>query len=263
MWKSCLNFVDSHIHLCDMAYTKYDDMIFRLIDKSNIDCFCMSENLQTSIQTVLLRKRCCGNPDLIHSFVGIHPQFARLKSEYELFEDFFESNTSLIAGVGEIGLDPTYVDSNGCSFMDSQKWIFEQMLSLAEKYRKPISIHSRRSVDQILEILPSFRLKNAVFHWYDGSKKNLRKINDCGFFASFGPYLLYSQDKQNLFRVCDPELVLLETDGPVSYKNCFQDVLTTPSLIITLVYFVSTLLRVSFEESTQLIVSNSSRFIES
>jgi len=221
----------------------------------------MSENLETSIQTVLLKDRCGSTPDLIHSFVGIHPQFAMRKSDYELFKDFFDSNKTLISGIGEIGLDPTYVDLHGCPFMDTQKWIFEQMLNLAEKSSMPVSIHSRRSVDQILEILPSYRLENAVFHWYDGSKKNLAKINDLGFFASFGPYLIYSHDKQNLFKACDPLLMLLETDGPVGYKKCFQEVFTTPSLIITLVYFVSTLLRVSFEESARLILSNSSRFI--
>ncbi|MDR4492140.1 MAG: TatD family hydrolase [Candidatus Nitrosocosmicus sp.] len=236
-------------------------MIFQLINNSNIECFCMSENLETSVETILLRQRCLGNPDMIHSFVGIHPQFARQKSDYEVFEDFFGSHSKLITGIGEIGLDPTYFDLHGCSYMNTQKWIFEQMLNLAEKNNKPISIHSRRSVDQILEILPSFRIKRAVFHWYDGSKKNLRKINDHGFFASFGPYLLYNIDKQNLFKECNPSFVLLETDGPVSYKNCFQDVFTTPSLIITLVYFISTLLRISFEEATRMIVANSSRFI--
>jgi TatD DNase family protein len=221
----------------------------------------MSENLETSIQTVMLKQRRSGNTDLIHPFVGIHPQFARQKSDYKLFEDFFDANINLIAGIGEIGLDPTYVDLHGRPFMDTQEWIFEQMLSLAEKSHRPVSIHSRRSVDQILDILPSFRLENAVFHWYDGSKKNLRKINDRGFFASFGPYLLYSPDKQNLYKECDPMLVLLETDGPIGYKNCFQGIFTTPSLIVTLVYFISTLMKVSFEEATRLIVSNASRVI--
>lgn len=221
----------------------------------------MSENLESSIKTLLLKKVFFKESDLFYPFVGIHPQFANHKSDFDAFKEFFDINTEQIAGVGEIGLDPTYVEFNGDSGKEIQKWIFEQMLNLAEQHHKPISIHSRGTVSEILDLLPSYHLDHVAFHWYDGSKKNLRKINDYGYFTSFGPYLLYNLDKQNIFREVDTEFILLETDGPVGYKKCFQEVMTTPSLIITLVYFVSTLLRMPFEETSRLILSNVARFI--
>lgn len=254
--------MDSHIHLSDLVYQNLGDVVFQLIKNSNIVCFCMSENLESSIRTLSLKDKSLDSSDLIHPFVGIHPQYAQKKSDFDFFEEFFELNVNEISGLGEIGLDPTYVHSDGSSFFENQKWIFEKMLSIAEKYNKPVSIHSRRSVDEILQVLSSFRLNHVVFHWYDGSKKNLGKINDLGYFTSFGPYLLYNRDKQNLFKASDPALVLLETDGPVGYKNCFENVLTTPSIIITLVYFVSILLKTSFEDARKLVISNVSKFIQ-
>ena len=137
------------------------------------------------------------------------------------------------------------------------------MLMIAEQNQKPVSIHSRKAVGDILEILPSYRIKNAVFHWYEGSKKNLKKINEMNFFVSFGPYILYNKDKQCMLQEANINLLLLETDGPVPYKKCLENVLTSPSLIISTQYMLSNIIKKSFRETTNILYMNASRFINS
>jgi TatD DNase family protein len=136
------------------------------------------------------------------------------------------------------------------------------MLSLAEKNCKPVSLHSRRSLKETLDVLTSYRLKKVAFHWFDGNKKLLKKINDLGFYASFGPYLLNSKDKQVLLEKTDLSLLLLETDGPVGYRNCFQDTLTSPFFIISLVNFASLILKKKFEDLSETFFSNSINFLD-
>lgn len=150
----------------------------------------------------------------------------------ESFNDFFLSDKESVDGIGEIGLDPTYTTNNDSNTIEAQRTVFNQMLSIAEKNDKPISIHSRRSLKDVLDILTSYRLKRVVFHWYDGNKSSLRKINEFGYYVSFGPYLLYSEDKKALLAESDLSLLLLETDGPVSYRHCFTDSVTSPVFII-------------------------------
>lgn len=228
---------------------------------TQIQCFCMSEDLDSSYATVHLSVNNLKGSNLLKAFVGIHPQTSTVSIDTESFQHFFNSNLAHIDGIGEIGLDPTYTNLNLKNSMESQKFVFYQMLMLAEKNQKPISIHSRKSVVDILEILPSYRIKNAVFHWYEGSKKNLKKINDMNFFVSFGPYILYNKEKQNMLQEADPNLVLLETDGPVPYKNCLKGVLTTPSLIISTQYLLSKIIKKSFRETTNLLYLNALRFM--
>ena len=55
-----------------------------------------------------------------------------------------------------------------------------------------------------------------------------------GYYVSFGPYLLYSEDKKALLKESDLSLLLLETDGPVTYKHCFENVITLPAFIVSL-----------------------------
>ncbi len=112
-----------------------------------------------------------------------------------------------------------------------------------------------------MEILTSYRIKRVVFHWYDGSKSLLHKINELGYYVSFGPYLLYSEDKKILLSESDLSLLLLETDGPVYYKRCFENVMTSPAFIISIVNFVSIMLKKNFNDMTDIIYRNSYNFL--
>lgn len=255
-------FVDSHIHFSDSAYQGFQEILVNMMRNLNIQIYSMSVDLHTSIDTIKIKKNYFVDSDLYKTFVGIHPE----KVNFNLidpFTEFFFTNIDNIDGIGEIGLDPTYTLYNKSNTHQVQALIFNEMLNLAEKTNKPVSIHSRRSLKEILEVLPSYKIKGLVFHWYDGSKKLLKKINDMGYYVSFGPYLLYSKDKQVLLSETDTSLLLLETDGPVSYKYCFEGVLTSSCIIISLINFVTIKLKKNFNEMSQLIYENSVKFMNS
>jgi TatD DNase family protein len=221
----------------------------------------VSEDINSSVEALSLKEKFSKNSDLFRVFVGIHPQFAAVPANLNFFEGLLQSKPDLITGIGEIGIDPTYTNLDPENTLEKQKIVFEKMLYLAERNDLPVSLHSRRSVKEILEILPSYKIRNAVFHWYDGNKSNLKRITDKGYFISFGPYLLYSKDKHILLRESDINLILTETDGPVKYKNCFDGTLTSPSLVLSIVYFASVLLKRSFEELSEILYDNSKRFL--
>jgi TatD DNase family protein len=236
-------------------------MIFNYIREANVQSICVSEDFYSSVEAISLKERFFKNSELFRVFVGIHPQFAAVNPDVRSFEALFQSKIDSIDGIGEIGLDPTYTKLDPDNTIERQKNVLEEMLNIAEKNNKPVSLHSRRSVNEILEILPSYKIRGAVFHWYDGNKSNLKRINDKGYFVSFGPYVLYSSDKQTLLTEADINLILVETDGPVKYKNCFDGALTSPALVISIVYFASVLLKKSFDNLSEILYENSIRFL--
>ena len=67
----------------------------------------MSENLDSSYETVHLQRDHLKGSNLLKAFVGIHPQFATALTDIDPFEHFFNSNLPHIHGIGEIGLDLT------------------------------------------------------------------------------------------------------------------------------------------------------------
>jgi Mg-dependent DNase len=98
--------------------------------------------------------------DFIYNFIGIHPQYAT--ENISKFEEIVTDNVNNIDGIGEIGLDPAYYDQEG-NTKPLQYEVFNKMLTIAEAYGKPVSIHSRNSLDEILSILSTFNLKKYAF----------------------------------------------------------------------------------------------------
>lgn len=204
---------DAHIHLSDNEYS--DDMEYTLtaMDKMKIRACCVSMDNQSSKSTLALSQR----SSLILPFIGIHPEKA--DDDLNTMIDLVTQNSDKISGIGEIGLDKTYVsDEAGFS---RQVLVFQNMLSLAEKLGKPVSIHSRRTLDEIFSILPSYSVKGVLLHWFSGSKKQLQKAMDLDCFVSYGPAMIYSEDKQVLLSQTRLDKILLETDGPVRFSRCF------------------------------------------
>lgn len=200
------------------------------------------------------------NNDIVTQFIGIHPQFVQ-EVDIEKFVEIFSEYSDSIGGIGEIGLDPTYTLTKGNSYQ-KQKQVFQEMLSLAEKSNKPISIHSRKSLDDILDIIKSYNLTNLLFHWFSGNKKQLRVLMDMGAYVSYGPPLVFSEDKRVLLKNTDRNRILIETDGPVQYPRCFAELPALPtSFLVTVAKSVGEVLDISYLEVNEFITSNTENFL--
>jgi TatD DNase family protein len=193
---------------------------------------------------------------VIKQFVGIHPQ-ASDREDLEKFREVFSSNLQSIDGVGEIGLDGTYNVP-----ISRQEQVFHAMLELAESTRRPVSIHSRRMLDSVLEILPSYHIKSALLHWFAGSKKQLAKCMDSGLYVSYGPPLVYSEDKKVLLKKTDRDRFLVETDGPVQYSRCFENkAAISTSCLVSVVASAAHTIGLSYHEAAELLQTNSMAYL--
>ena len=244
---------DSHIHLSDPDY-EYDlNHTIKGMENMKIKACCVSMDNMTSKRTLELGRK----SKLILPFIGIHPE--RANDDLELMTNLICENQQHISGIGEIGLDPTYVKSSEDN--KRQIYIFESLLSLAEKLQKPISIHSRKSLDKIFSIMTSYDTKHALLHWFDGSKKQLQKAIDMDFFVSYGPVLIYANDKQVLLSNTSETKILVETDGPVKFSKCFEMKSGQISFIPSVVFCASKILGKSYDEMASLLEENSKSFL--
>lgn len=246
-------YFDSHIHLSDSEYASDMEFILKQMEFLKIKACCVSMDYNNSIQTLELSKK----SNLILPFIGIHPECAN--EEFGNISQLIEDNHDYISGIGEIGLDPTYVVKN--EDVVKQNQVFETLLSFAEKFNKPVSIHSRKSLDDVFEIMTSYDTKHALLHWFDGSKKQLQKAMDMGFFVSYGPVMIYANDKQTLLSKTDESQILVETDGPVRFSRCFDMRSGQISFIPSVIFCASKILGKSFDEMATLLELNSNSFL--
>jgi len=244
---------DSHIHLSDPTYLPEINLILKQMEFLKIKACCVSVDVQNSLETLSLSKQ----SNLVLPFIGIHPEYAN--DDLEKITNLIELNQNNISGIGEIGLDPTYTKNNDDTKRQIQ--VFESLLSSAEKFHKPVSIHSRKSLDNIFEIMTSYNTKHALLHWFDGSKKQLQKAMDMDFFVSFGPVMIYANDKQTLLSKTYQSKILVETDGPVRFSRCFENKTAQIDFIPSIIFCASKILHMNYDELCDVIEQNSRRFL--
>ena len=244
---------DAHIHLSDTEYEHDIPLILRCMEKLRIKACCVSMDYSSSKKTLELGKK----SNFILPFIGIHPEKAQNDTESVL--KLIDENYEKISGIGEIGLDTTY--SNSDEELLKQIEVFRDHLSAAEKFRKPVSIHSRKTLDKILEILPSYNIPSILLHWFDGSKKQLQKAMDLECYVSFGPVMVYSKDKQVLLSKANRDRILVETDGPVRFSRCFSNRIAQISFIPSVIFCASKVLDINYDNMCSILEQNSQRFL--
>ena len=244
---------DAHVHLSDPEYADEIGLVLNSMEKIGIKACTVSMDNQSSGITLDLAKKSTH----ILRFIGIHPEKA--SDDLDSMVSLIEKNAKTISGIGEIALDKTYT-SNDTEFA-RQKQVFAKLLELAEKYQKPVSVHSRATLDDIFEMIPSYKISGFLLHWFAGSKKQLRQAMDLGCFVSYGPVSVYSQDKQVLISNTSRDKILVETDGPVRFSHCFDMKSAHPSFIPSVIFSMSKILEISYGEAESLIEANSKRYL--
>jgi len=201
--------------------------------------------------------------DNVIPFVGIHPevflnpQYADVSLEFlnEQLQCIFELIQGS-SGIGEIGLDQKY------GAFEKQVHVFERQLEAAEKWEKPISLHSRGEVPKIIEILSTVKLvKGVLFHWFAGTESELHKLMNLGYFVSFGPTILNSKSRAGLLKGADPELFLAETDSPLHFGSAFREVPITPFAITSILFSMALKLQMRYDDIVVVNEQNAKRFL--
>jgi len=244
---------DSHIHLSASEFDLSRNDIFNYLKKTKTLAFNVSETLEDSKITIDFSH----SSNNLLSFVGIHPKYS--SSNLNDFDSFFSKNIAFIDGIGEIGLDKTYVE-RGIDF-DSQISTFKHMLKLAERHKLPVSVHSRGATQEVLDIVNSYDLPCIILHWFSGTEQQLKKIFDSDVLVSFGPALVYSKSLQKLAKISNPQRTIVETDGPVPFSACYEGKIADPSFIPSIIFTLSSLWNMKFDDVTKQMLDNLKPYI--
>ena len=244
---------DSHIHLSDPEYQSDMSQIIKSMKRLKIKTCCVSMDYETSQKTLEISKI----SNLILPFIGVHPEMAQ--NDVSKTIELIEKNHKDITGIGEIGLDRTYINSE--DQWEKQVDVFKKHLELAEKLGKPISVHSRKTLEDIFEILNSYSIKRVLLHWFDGRKSQLQKAMDLGYYVSFGPLLLYANDKQALISKAKRDRILIETDGPVRFSGCFGMKTAQITFLHSIIFCASKILGLKYNEMEEVLEKNSLNYL--
>ena len=225
----CTKFVDAHVHLSDEEYSECIDEIMVDAKRSNVVALVSnSMDLKTSIGSLKLAEK---YPGLVYAALGIHPWNVQTLQGDELLEvkKLIEQSKkdNLLVAIGEIGLDFKYMQ-----IWDKQMSVFIEMLQLAERLDLPVIIHSRGTTKQIVDMLPSFRVRKVLLHWFSNPISALSKAVEKEYYITEGAPTVYSNGIRDVVRRVPIMNLLTETDGPVRFfRKPFNGSRTMPAFI--------------------------------
>jgi len=175
----------------------------------------MTINPKTALRNLELVK---SYPKLIVLAIGRHPWGAHKFTDEEKieFEELVKNKKTQV--IGEIGLDCYFVKDK--EKYEKQKIMFEFFLDLAEKYSKPMMLHTTGAENDIVNILTTKSPKvNVCCHWFSGPKKELDKLIDMGCYFSINPAVVKSQRHITVLEKIPMDRLLTESDGPVKFDG--------------------------------------------
>ena len=257
-----MKFVDVHVHLSDPEYSdKMSQLIADAKHSNVISLISNSMDLETSYKSLQLAKE---NPNFIYAALGIHPWNSQNLKPNEIEETtnliIKEADARRIVAIGEVGLDPQYAKSE--EQQKQQHKTFHEMLSVAEKTSLPVIIHSRGSSEEIMNLLPSYRVEKVLFHWFVKPIELLYEMTDRGYYISEGPSSVFSKGIREVIKHAPLSNLLTETDGPVQYFGLFKNKMTMPSFIPLIVNAIAEIKEVEETEVANQILQNFANFFE-
>jgi len=246
-------FADAHIHLSDPEFREILPQILLEAKITGKMLIAVAVDAETSALNLKISEV----GEFVKPFIGIHPWSSKTEDMDALSIGSLDQKR--FAGIGEVGLDRKYARDE--SEYKKQKMVFESMLKLAERLQKPLSIHSRGSVEDVLSTLSTFNLRGVLLHWFSGASNQLKYACARGYYISYGPTVVYSKRTKQLASETPLDLILTETDGPVRFGAAFQNRIALPSFIPSIVYALAALHKLNFEEMRSIIFRNTLRYL--
>jgi TatD DNase family protein len=226
--------VDVHCHLDHPLLSSRISQVIEKAEKAGVKvALTAGINPETNRKTLEIAKK----HNIVRAALGIYPietlQREIQKENYPLkpnvFDveeeiEFIRKNKDSIVAIGECGLDYSQHEDK-----KRQKGLFEKLITLAEKTRKPMIVHSRKAELDCVEILESSKLKSIVMHCFSGRKRLVKRICNNGWFASIPTNIVRSTHFQFLAAEMPITQLFCETDSP--YLSPFKEKTNEPSFV--------------------------------
>lgn len=189
----------------------------------------------------------------VYPAIGLHPELVESHGQ-EL--SLFWPHLNATQFVGEIGLD--YVKGSE-EIRARQRRVFETIVRrCSEIGGKVMSIHSRRSVADVIAIVGGSFSGTAILHWFSGSSREVARATEHGFWFSVNPAMVASARGRALIADMPRDRILTETDGPFVLV---EDRPATPPDVAVAVQGLAEIWNAPMEEVASVVLKNFRRLL--
>ena len=194
--------------------------------------------------------------------LGLHPCYVNesFKEQLAAIRNQIEIHKKKIVAIGEIGLD-FYWD---VTFKSQQEIAFREQAILAGEMRLPISIHSRNSTSELINLLREINHQDlkGVFHCFSGDINQADEIMNMGFYLGIGGVVIFKNSGlEKIVAEVPLEFIVLETDGPYLAPTPFRGKRNNPAYLKIIAEKIAEIKNITVEEVGRITTDNANRFL--
>lgn len=241
--------IDTHCHIFKEDYGNIEEII------NDMDGYMVVAGIddKTNLEVIELANKY----DKVFGVIGIQPEEVEkiTPNSYKIIED--NINNSKIVGIGEIGLDYYWTDET----KELQIEVFDKLMYIADKYNKPVVIHSREATQDTYEMLKKYPNVKAVLHCYSSSVEMAREFIKMGVMIGIGGVVTFKNSKKlvNVVEEIPIEYLLLETDSPYLSPEPFRGKQNKPSNVLLVAEKVAEIKNISIEDVIKITTENAKK----
>lgn len=233
--------IDTHSHLFDDAFKEdLEACITRCINENVNKIVLVGFSHETNQKAFEIATKY----NLFYPTAGLHPSEATkdYQKDLEDLEVFVQSHK--VYAIGECGLDYHYGKENRLKQID----LFEKQLQLAEKYNKPVIVHSREATLDTIEILKKYKIK-GVIHSFSGSYETACIYLKMGFVLGINGVITFKNcNLKEVVNKLSLKDIVLETDSPYLTPMPDRGKRNDSTYIVVIAEYIANLKNVALDE---------------
>lgn len=252
-----IEFTDSHCHLTSPGLREQvGEVLNRAVAAGVTRYITVAQNLEDAAAALALAEQY----PVVGVAAGVHPhEAAKAPPDWEarlraLLLD------ERVRAVGETGLDYYYDFSD----RTSQRRVFRGHLELAAEIGRPVVIHCREAMPEVMSALAEFpKLPGVVFHCYSGTRAQARSLFDRGYWISLTGVVTFrnADELRMVAREAPADRLMIETDAPwLSPEPMRKQRPNEPALLVHTAECIARQRGISSAEIAALTTENARRF---
>jgi TatD DNase family protein len=242
-----MKFTDTHSHIYSAEFDgDFEAMMTRALAENVSGIFLPA--IDSEYHEKML-KVADAYPENCFPMMGLHPTSVKsdFRNELNMVGSYLSNGTRKFYAIGEVGID-LYWDK---THAEEQAEAFGFQLDLAIRYDLPVIIHTRNSMDLVLDILEmrnDSRL-SGIFHCFSGNIRQAERVIKLGFLMGIGGVITYKNSGlQQVVEHVSLENLVLETDAPWLTPSPYRGKRNEPAYIPLIASKIAEIKGVTLEE---------------
>lgn len=238
--------IDTHAHLYSKQFNNdREEVLQRAITEGVTKVYLPAVDSESHERMFELEAT---HSDFCIAMMGLHPCSVNeetIETELKLVEKYISDRP--FCAIGEIGID-LYWDK---TTFEVQKKAFIQQMHWAQDLGIPIIIHSRESMDEVIDILQqnTFYTEGGILHCFTGNVEQAQKLIDMGFYLGIGGVSTYKNGGlEPVMSTISLDYLVLETDAPYLAPIPFRGKRNESSYIKHVAQRIADIKMIDFEE---------------